>query len=91
MDTSEIRSFLNKLPGIRAAYEVKVFRCWRETKDGGDEEVTLTILDRGPESAVSRYSCEVTTEDGRYASGNSSDNVQAAIALVQATRGALNN
>jgi hypothetical protein len=82
MDTYEARRLLEKLPGLVSAAAEQRFRCFRETKDGGTEEVTVTILDRGPESGGTRYLCEVTTEDGRRASGNASDNVQVAISVV---------
>jgi hypothetical protein len=82
MDALEIRDFLEKLPGIQSAAALLKFSCWRETKDGGSEEVIVTILDRGSEGGSTRYGCEVTTADGRRASGNSSYNVQATIAMV---------
>lgn len=82
MDIEATRTFLEQLPGLQAAYIVHTFRCWRDTKDGGAEEVTVSILDRGPEARASRYTCEVTTADGRRASGNANDNVQVAIAVV---------
>ena len=73
---------LKKLAGIFEAYHVTTFKCYRHAKSGGDQEVTVTITDAGPDNTYTRYHVEARTADGRAASGNGAATVQNALAMV---------
>lgn len=49
---------------------------------GHGHEVTVAILDGGPENPNARYCAKATTEDGRQASGNACESVQTALQIV---------
>ena len=49
---------------------------------GDDQEVTITVLDGGPRAPGGRYHCYALAGDGRFATGNHDDSLDAALALV---------
>jgi hypothetical protein len=67
--------------GIFEAYEVRTFRIYRKSKDGGVQEVTIEILDAGPTKPGSRYHCVARAGD-KSASGNSAESISTVLALV---------
>ena len=59
------------------------FVSYRETRDGRHQEVAITILDAGANSpAHLRYHCVARSEDGKQASGNPSESLEAALTMV---------
>lgn len=69
--------------GLREAAQVHTFVAYRSTEDGGEEKVTVEVIDRGPEaiSTPGRYSCSVTNGE-QSASGNTADTIAEAIFIV---------
>ena len=80
-------AFLAKLKeatGAAEAYQVWTFRLYRRTQEGRPQNVNVTVLDAGPE-APNRYSIHAEAEDGRSASGNPDESLDAALAAVHWT------
>ena len=50
------------------------------TTDG--HKIAVTILDAGPTGSRNRYCVKATTEDGRMASGNAAESIDAALSIV---------
>ena len=60
------------------------FVSYRETQDGRDQEIAITILDAGPNSpARLRYQCKARSDDGKHASGNPSESLETALTMVR--------
>ena len=65
------------------AYEVRTFRAYRNTKDGGVHAVAAEILDSGPRVERDlRYSCMSTADDGSTAVGNHEASLETALAVA---------
>lgn len=62
-------------------YHVSHLRCWRTRSDGELQQVDIEILDAGPNSDR-RYQCSATGGDGRFATGNPDNNLEALLATV---------
>jgi hypothetical protein len=77
----EALNFLRKVANVKEAYHLLTFKCYREAKDGHMQEVLVEVLDGGPEHFSARYRVIVSAE-GKSASGNSFNSVEAAIATV---------
>jgi hypothetical protein len=75
---------LKQVPNITHAYHVMAFVCYRNAKGAPNQRVRVEILDAGPDPALAsrRYMVWARSENGKFASGNSADTVQAALALV---------
>jgi len=72
-----------QLPGILEVYRKKDFLLWRNAKDGSAQEVSLEVLDAGPNfDSERRFTCVARTSNGRSAKGNSARTVETALALV---------
>jgi hypothetical protein len=84
MDETELEMLneLKKIPDLSEVYHKTTFKCYRNAKKGGMQEVLVEVLDGGPENQTTRYSVIATTPDGKRASGNSSSSIAAAIAMV---------
>ena len=63
------------------AHEVRTFRAYRNSKDGGVQEVTIEILDAGPTKPDNRYRCVARAGD-KSASGNSAESISTVLAMV---------
>jgi hypothetical protein len=84
MEINAVIAHLNRLPRLFEAAHVTTFKCYRETADGGLQEVTVEIHDAGPEMEGARYSCVARTndDDGKTASGNPHDRVEVVLSSV---------
>jgi hypothetical protein len=51
----------------------------------GPIEVTVTVLDAGPDAGLTRYSVEAATDDGRFATGSPQPQVDLALSHVRWT------
>ncbi len=81
METSAVIAYQNGLPRLSEAAHVTTFKCYRKTADGRTQEVTVEILDAGPEVEGDRYRC-VARSDGKAASGNPHDRVEVVLSSV---------
>ncbi len=81
MEINAVIAYLNDRSRLFEAAHVTTFKCYRETADGGPQEVTVEIHDAGPEVEGARYSC-VARSDGKEASGNSHDRVEVVLSSV---------
>lgn len=63
------------------AHEVRTFRAYRNSKNGGVQDVTIEILDAGPTKPANRYRC-IARAGNKSASGNSADSISTVLALV---------
>jgi len=63
-------------------YQVTTFTGYRKTKQGDNQEVSVDLLDRGPDHPSARYTVTATAKDGRSAGGNDSASIEEAIAIV---------
>ena len=82
MEINAVIAYLNKLPRLFGAAHVTTVKCYRETADGRTQEVTVEILDVGPEVEDGRYSCVARSDDGKAASGNPADRVEVVLSSV---------
>ncbi len=72
---------VKKYTGAIEAYQISEFEIYRRTKDGKDQMVTVRIMDAGPDSPV-RYLISAHSDDGKSASGNGDNSLDAALATV---------
>ena len=84
MEPIEILEKLKALPRFASAtfYHRMTFECTRRDKQGQDQEVTITILDAGPDAGIPRYHCFAETPDGRRATGNPDDSLEGLLAVL---------
>ncbi|MEP7307633.1 MAG: hypothetical protein ABJA98_19190 [Acidobacteriota bacterium] len=71
-------------PKFVEVHEIHTFRCYRYKNDNVDEsqEVTIQILDMGPDAGLARYSCKAVSDDGCKARGNPGATISEALAVV---------
>lgn len=81
MTEAEIIEKLKKVDGAFAAYHViSRFIFLRNAKDGHIQEVSVEILDAGPDANPSmRFHCRVRDDDGRTAAGNPDSSIEYAL------------
>ena len=76
---------IEKLKKVKGAFDIcqiiSTFRFYRTDKDGNPQEVTLDILDAGPERQA-RYTCLAKTNDGKTALGNLETSIEYALTTV---------
>lgn len=84
MNESEIEMMeeLTKYAEFFELHHKTSFIGYRHTKNKGDQEVYIDILDAGPQAGNARYSCTATSEDGKVATGNSGPLIETVIATV---------
>lgn len=83
MDSAEIIDCLKDKAGISEVHYCRSFKCFRNLKEGGVQELLVEVLDMGPQHPKTRYSVVATSIDtGRTATGNPDSSVEAAIAMV---------
>lgn len=76
---------LKQLPGVnfRSVDHVTSFSCYRDTKRGGTQRVTVEIHDAGPDAPAGlRYTCVAKSDDGKAATGNSNASIDVVLATV---------
>jgi len=71
---------LKRIPKVSELYHVETFRAYRENKQGGETPITIEIWDRGERD--SRWTVTVRDNQGRVASGNPHENLDAALHIV---------
>lgn len=69
MDPIDAIAEIKNVAGFYEVYHKTTFKCYRRAKDGDPQEVTVEILDAGPE-VNKRFHCKATSKDGKRASGN---------------------
>ncbi len=82
MDVAELLGRVKSAAGLFEAYEVRTVTGYRNAKDGGVQEVTIQILDAGPDFGGHRHQVIATDEQGRSAAGNPMDSIGDALAVV---------
>ena len=82
MDHSAIMGSLSRAGGFFETYhQIAVYTGYRQFKNGGVREVTIRIFDKCTPEAT-RYHIIATDSDGRVATGNPAESIEATIALV---------
>ena len=82
MNEVEIMKRLKEVAGFFEIYHKTSFTGYRNTGSGKTQEVSVDILDAGPEAGDSRYSCCATSDDGKTASGNPGASIDLVLATV---------
>lgn len=82
MDPLNTMKVLKEMTGMQEISHVTTFRCYRDIREVGMKEVTVELLDHGPDAGMTRYSCTATTEDGRKATGNPGGSIEEVLAIV---------
>lgn len=84
MTEAEIIGKLAQVNGVFEVYHViSTFKFYRKNKAGGVQEVTVQILDAGPESKEHmQYHCFAKADDGRTATGNPDLSIERALSNV---------
>jgi len=77
----EIMKKLKKEAGFYELYHKTSFIGYRHTRNE-DQEVSIDILDAGPEAGDIRYACSATSEDGKVATGNNGPSLDIVLATV---------
>lgn len=82
MSETDILQRLKQISRISEVYHVTEYQGYREDHQGRHQEVTIRILDAGPETEVARYHVYAQSTDGRGATGNPAHSIDLALALV---------
>lgn len=78
-DTSNVINALNDAAGgAPETWRVEMFTMNRESSTHGQQDVTVRILDRGPEISP-RYHVSAETTGGQHCTGNSGDDLDTTI------------
>ena len=81
MSDNNLFSLLQKHKAIHGLTQVvETVKGYREKKDGTDQAITVEIHDSKESS--NRYTCVVTSKEGKVATGNPASTIQEAIAFV---------
>jgi hypothetical protein len=84
----DIENTIAKLKGLKGAkifeaYHCTTIRAYRKRRDGVSQELTIEILDAGPDvGSANRYSCTVSAANGKKAIGNAAESIDAALDVV---------
>jgi hypothetical protein len=73
---------LNRVPDFFEVYHRSSFRCYRNTNTGAVQEVIVEVLDAGPGKSP-RYRVAAKAKGGKVASGDPSDTIDAAVAMIR--------
>jgi len=82
MDSKEIRRLLKSFGGMDQVTEIRWFHGYRKKNNGETEDITVKILDMGPDDPNVRYTCIATSESGITATGNECSTLEETIAVV---------
>jgi hypothetical protein len=82
MDTSKILEKLKTLGAIYEAHYATSFICFRRRAEGSTEEITVYVLDRGPQDPATRYLCEVRPESDTRVVGTPCESIEKALSVV---------
>ena len=81
-DTSDVIKVLNEAAGgDPETWRVETFTMHRESSKHGYQDVTVEIMDRGPDISP-RYRVSAETSKGQRCTGNSGDDLNATIRTV---------
>jgi hypothetical protein len=88
---SEAQKHLNSQPnGSIGVFEldrvVATYIGYRKRSDDESQEITVRVLDRGPEYSAHRFSCLVTTGDGTTAVSNLAESIELALGTISGWR-----
>lgn len=80
----EVLTFLRKKQELSEVYRKKEYVVVRHAADGNTQEVTIEILDAGPDFGDPnlRFQCKATAADGRSTTGNTAETAKAALSLL---------
>lgn len=81
MDSKEIIGLLKTIGDMEEVTEIKWFHGYRK-KNGESEDITVKILDMGPDHLQDRYACIASSESGLEATGNKCATLEETIAVV---------
>jgi hypothetical protein len=74
---------LRKSLGTLAVYEKRTYLARRKRSDGSLQELTIEVLDAGPDVPPGiRFECVARTAGGKSISGNPSSTAEAALGLL---------
>jgi hypothetical protein len=82
MDSKEIIRLLKTFGHMEEVTEIKWFHGYRKKKNGETEDITVKILDMGPDHPQVRYACIASSESGLEATGNECATLEETIAVV---------
>lgn len=82
--TAEIVSYIEGLPRLSEAVEVRTFVAFIENDGGGQTEVMIELRDTGQPAGLGpgRYQVVARDDLGNATSGNAADTVQTALSIV---------
>ena len=82
MDGMDMLPQVKEAAGLEEAYHVTTFRGYRTTARGRHQQVTVEVLDGGPEMGLSRFTVKAYGDDDTTATGNAGDTLHAALRHV---------
>ncbi|HWE63365.1 MAG TPA: hypothetical protein VHB98_16740 [Chloroflexota bacterium] len=82
MQLSEVLKRLMQAGGFSAMSRVTMFKGYRTNTHGQMKAVMVELYDAGPEKPGLRYQVIARDEDGRVATGNPADGLEAVLANV---------
>jgi hypothetical protein len=72
-----------KFGNIFEAYRITTYECWRNNKKNEPQEIVIKIFDAGPANHHTRFQVVATDKaTGQSATGNASENLNTALAIV---------
>lgn len=82
MSSVEILDQLKAVTGAFEAYHRTEYVVYRDTASGGVQEIHIEVLDAGPSKPHIRYQVTATSDEGKKATGNPSESLEVALAIV---------
>jgi hypothetical protein len=82
VDPLEMLAEVKSAASLDEAYHLTTFKAYRASAAGNLSEVTIQILDGGPEMGERRYTVMVQDDKGRRVSGTARPTVRAALQSV---------
>jgi len=82
MEPLSVLKKLKDTAGLSEAFHITYYEGYRKTKKGGKQEISIKILDAGPESGKNRYTIVAELEDGRRAESNAAESIDMALSIV---------
>lgn len=81
MEPAEVIEALRGRSGFFEIYHLhSAYKCYRTTTAGEVQQVSIEIYDAGPQVQSNiRYHAKATSEDGKIASGNPDESIQAVL------------
>lgn len=82
MEPTDLIEAIEKNGDLTEVHHITTYEGYRKLPGGGEQLVTVKVMDAGPDAGKLRYHCIATGENGKAASGNSAESIETVLATM---------